>query len=572
MNYSKILGKTLREVPQSVKFNAHSMLLKGGYIRQLGKGLFSFLPLGVRVLDKIKKIAREEMDRLGGQEVFLPLINPSDIWKKTGRYEWIHQEMIRFHDRHGHEFVISPTHEEAMIELVKKSLSSYKELPLLLYEFQIRFRDEERTKGGLLRSKEFVMKDAYSFHKSFYELNNFFPKMFAAYSNIFKRCRVPVVTAEAGVGFIGGEKAYEFLMPSENGDDVVIRCSSCQYLANRDIAKGKKESITGEPKKLEKVHTPNCTTIDELAGFLGVPKFRIAKSVIYSTSKGYVMAVVRGDYEVSEEKLSKAINANILGLANDGELEEEGLNPGYLSPIGLKDDIRVVVDELVKSSANLIYGANEDEHHFVNGNFGRDYFTEEVHDISITKEEDQCLQCGGVLKEFKAIELGHIFKLGDVYTRALNLYFQSENGKKEYPHMGCYGIGLGRLIYSIVEYNSDNNGIIWPISIAPFRVYLMAIGKSRSVKNVTMRLYEAFEGEVLFDDRDESPGVKFKDSEVLGIPFRIVVSSRNIERGIVEVVSRRTGEVRYLEYEPIEDFIDAFDKFVGEVEEIERHI
>ncbi len=574
MYYSKVLGKTLRETPHGVTCKSHGLLLRGGYVRQLSQGLFSFLPMGVRVLDKIKRIIREEMEALGGQEVIVPLINPAEIWKKSGRYNWIHREMIRFRDRHGHELVISPTHEEAMIELVKRSLSSYKELPLLLYEFQAKFRDEERPRGGLLRSKEFIMKDGYSFHRSFYELNNFFPKMFAAYSNIFRACRVPVVSAEAGVGFIGGEKAYEFLMPSDIGDDVVIKCTSCAYLANRNIARGGKVYIEEEPKELKKIYTPGCKTMESLAEFLKVPRSRLAKSVVYSTGVGLVMAVVRGDYEISEEKLSRVIGSSVLGLADDNELRQRGFSPGYLSPIGLGGDgeIRIIVDELVKGSANLVYGANEHDHHYLNGNWGRDYMTDEVYDISITREEDQCLQCGGTLKEFRAVELGHIFKLGNAYSRALNLVYQNENGKKEYPYMGCYGIGLGRLIFSIVEYNSDERGIVWPVNVAPFRVYLMSIGKSRSVRQVTKELYETLGEETIFDDREESPGVKFKDSEILGIPFRVVVSSRNIEKGIVEVTSRRTGEVRYMEYEPIERFVENFGEFVDEVKEIEKDI
>ncbi len=574
MYYSRVLGKTLREIPHGVTCKSHGLLLRGGYIRQLSQGLFSFLPMGVRVLNRVKEIIRREMEALGGQEVIVPLINPAEIWKKSGRYNWIHREMIRFRDRHGHELVISPTHEEAMIELVKRSMSSYKELPLLLYEFQAKFRDEEKPRGGLLRSKEFIMKDGYSFHRSFYELNNFFPKMFAAYSNIFKACRVPVVTAEAGVGFIGGEKAYEFLMPSEIGDDVVIKCTSCAYLANRNIAKGGKNYIDEEPKELKKVYTPGCKTMESLAEFLGVPKSRLAKSVIYSTGIGLVMAVVRGDYEISEEKLSKVIGSSVLGLADNRMLEEKGLSPGYLSPIGLGMDgeIRIVVDDLVKMSANLVYGANEENYHYLNGNWGRDYVTDDVYDISVTRGEDQCLQCGGRLKEFRAIELGHIFKLGNTYSKALGLVFQNENGKKEYPYIGCYGIGLGRLIFSIVEHNSDERGIVWPVNVAPFRVYLMSIGKSKSVKKVTADLYETMGDDVIFDDREESPGVKFKDSEILGIPFRIVVSSRNIEKGIVEVTSRRTGDMRYIEYEPVEHFIEDFEKFVDEVREIEKNI
>ncbi len=562
MYYSKLLGKTQREFPHDVRLPAHGLLIQSGFIRPLGQGLFSLLPLGIRVVEKLKAIIREEMEKLGGQEVRVPLVNPAEIWKRSGRYEWIHKELVRFKDRHGHELVLSPTHEEAMIELVRKSLSSYKELPILLYEFQLKFRDEEKPRGGLLRAKEFLMKDAYSFHRSYYELNNFFPKMFAAYSNIFKRCGVKVIPAEAGVGFIGGEKAYEFLMPSQYGDDVVIECEKCNYLANRNIANSGKEYHSEQEKPLEKIKTPLCVTMEDLAHFTGLPKSKLAKSVVYSTGAGLVMAVVRGDYEVSEEKLQKVIDAPVFELADNDLLQEKGLIPGFVSPIGLDSEIRVIVDDLVRDSSNLVYGANEKDYHYLNGNFGRDYSTEEVFDIAVAREADICLQCGGKLKEIKALEVGHIFKLGDRYSRELELFFQNENGKKGYAHIGCYGIGMGRLIHAIVESNRDEKGMVWPATVAPYLYYLMSIGKSRTVRETTENIYRAIEETTLYDDRDESPGVKFKDSDLLGIPIRIIVSSRNIEKGLIEIQSRKTGEIRLVEKDSV---LEALKRFSDEV-------
>jgi len=548
MRYSAVLGKTLRVAPHEVKSKASALLIQGGFIRPLGQGLFSYLPLGMKTLERIRTIIRNEMELIGGQEVQVPFINPADIWKKSGRYEWINKEMIRFKDRHNREFVLAPTHEEAVIELIRASLVSYRELPLLLYEFQLKYRDEEKPKGGLLRAKEFLMKDAYSFHRSFYSLNDFFPKMYAVYMKIFKKCGIDVIAAEAGVGFIGGEKSYEFLMPSEEGEDTIISCTKCDYLANRNIAAASKSYHLGKRLPLEKVYTPDCIKIEDLAELLGTGKDKCAKSIVYYTGKGLVMAVVRGDYEISEEKLSRFIESPVLRLASDNELKAAGLVAGFLSPIGInsrktKNSVMVVVDDTIERSSNLIFGANEENYHLKNVNYGRDFSTENVADISLPHEADICLQCGGELKETKAVEVGHIFKLGDRYSKNLNLSYQDDNGKKEYVHIGCYGIGIGRLLYAIVDANHDKKGIVWPMSIAPYKVYLIAIGKSSTVRKTTEDLYNRLKHETLYDDRDESPGVKFADSDLLGFPVRVVVSSRNLGRNFIEISERKTGKV-----------------------------
>ena len=557
----------MRVLPHEIKSEATALLIQGGFIRPLGQGLFSYLPLGMKTIERIKSIIREEIEFIGGQEVQVPLINPAEIWKKSGRYEWIGKEMIRFKDRHNHEFVLAPTHEEAVIELIRGSLVSYRELPLLLYEFQLKYRDEEKPRGGLLRAKEFLMKDAYSFHRSFYSLNDFFPKMFAVYKKIFNRCGIDVITAEAGVGFIGGEKSYEFLMPSEDGEDTIISCSKCSYLANRNIATAGKDYHSGKPLPLEKVYTPGCIKIEELAEFLELTKDKCAKSIVYYTGRGLVMAVVRGDYEISEEKLSRFIESPVLRLATDNELKLDGLVSGFLSPIGInfgepKKPVMLVVDDTIVRSSNLIFGANEEDYHLKNVNYGRDYYTENVADISLPREADICLQCGGKLKETKAVEVGHIFKLGDRYSRNLNLSYQDDNGRKEYVHIGCYGIGIGRLLYAVVEANHDKRGIVWPSDVSPCKVYLIAIGKSNTVKKTAETLYSNLKNETLYDDRNESPGVKFADSDLLGFPLRVVVSSRNLSKNLIEISVRKTGKVTLVQKDRAEEkILSILDSF-----------
>ena len=545
MRYSGLLGKTLREEPHGIRSPSYALLLKGGYIRQLGQGLFAFLPLGLRVLRNLQRIITEEMQALGGQEIYAPVVTPAEIWRRSGRRDWI-RELIRFQDRGGRELVLSPTHEEAFVEVVRATLSSYRDLPQLLYQFQIKFRDEERTKDGLSRTKEIYMHDGYSFHRSYHELNNFFPKLFKAFRRIFERCGIQTFAAEAGVGYIGGEKSFEFLMPAAGGDHALIRCGKCQYAASKEVAIGGKEYLRGEMLPLEKVATPGCGTIEALAQFLDLPRSRLAKSLLYLTPRGPVLAVVRADFEVAPEKISAFLKVPVYGLAGDRELAEAGLTAGSLSPIGLPPGLRLVVDDAVARSANLVYGANQAGFHYRNGNFGRDFESPDVADISLTRGQRICLQCGGTLEEIQAVEVGHIFKLGDYYTRAMNLAFQDDHGRAAYPQMGCWGIGLGRLMDAVAWANRDERGLAWPEALAPFRAYLMAIGQSLAVKKAAEELAAELGEEVLFDDREDSPGVKFKDADLLGIPLRLVVSTKHLAEGLVEVQERRTGRVSLL--------------------------
>ncbi len=552
MKYTQLFGKTLRNVHHGVKSQGFAYLLRGGFVRSHGHGLYSYLPLGNRVVRNIKQIIREEMERLCGQEVNVPLVNPIEMWQKSGRDRLVGNDMVRFNDRTDRRMVLAPSHEEAFVDLVRVGLRSYRDLPAFLYQFQTKFRDEEKIRNGLIRTKEFLMKDAYSFHRSSSDLNNFFPKVFAAYQRIFQRCGLKVLPAESGVGYMGGQKAYEFMIPCSIGEDIMVECPQCGYRANKSVAMGLKDFHTGTPKELKEIATPDCTSMEDLATFLGVEKHTLAKTMIFKTMSGLVMAVVRGDHEVSREKLTRYLGEPVLEKADQREVERLGFVPGYLSPIGVNGTIPVVVDGTVAKSTNLIVGANKEGVHLKNANFGRDFESAYVADISMIKPENKCLQCGGSLQEVRALELGNIFKLDDFYSRSMGLYFQEENGKKVYPFMGSYGIGIGRLMGAIAEQLHDKRGLLWPSEIAPFRFFLMGIGKSDSVRQKVDKIYEKFSTDILLDDRKESPGVKFQDAELLGIPYRIVLSAKRNSEDTVEFYNRYSRQSRLVHIDDVE--------------------
>ncbi len=544
MKYSKLFGKSYKFPSSKKKDKAWALLVQGGYFRALGKGLYSFLPLGMRVYNKLKKVIRLEMNTLDGEEVLVPLVNPYDLWKSSGRDKLIDDEMLRFEDRTGKSYVLSPTHEEAFVELVRTAFNSYKDLPFFLYQFQTKFRDEERPRASLYRSKEFIMNDGYSFHRSYTDLNNFFPRVHAAYIHIFSVCNIEVISAESAVGFMGGSKAYEFLTPSEHGKDIVITCPKCAYSAKKKLAVGVKEYFQDNIVFMTKIETPGAVNMDKLAEFFDLPKRKLAKCMVFKQESKLVMAVVRADYDVSLHKLSEILGRNITKKASKEELESIGLVPGYFSPVNLpKDmDIDIVIDDSVANTPNLVLGGNETGHSYINANFGIDFSSESVYDITAVKANDLCFQCGAPLEETRCLEVGNIFKLDDYYTKRMNLTFQDDEGTLKHPFMGSYGIGIGRLIQAVVDKNRDEKGIIWPWSLAPFKVYLISIGKSKLVQDLTADVIETLGKVVLFDDRDESVGVKFRDAELLGIPLRIVVSKRYIEEGKVEFCTRKDRE------------------------------
>ena len=557
MRYSQLFGKTFREIPHDIRSRSQVLLVQAGYVCLVAQGLYSYLPLGYRTLGKLTDLMRDEMNRLEGQEVRVPLVNPMEFWRKGGRVELIDRGMIRFRDRTGRELVLSPSHEEAMVELVRGGLRSYRDLPIFLYQFQTKFRDEDKTRPGLLRAKEFIMKDAYSFHRTASELNNFFPKVFASYNRIFQRLGLNAISAESDVGFMAGEKAYEFLMPSEDGDDTVIVCDNCGYRANREVAKSIKKMRPEEPGILQAIDTPDCRTMHQLAQKLDLAREKLAKAIVYRTSDGFVMAVIRADYEINEVKLASLIQKPIRGMATDRALRENNFVPGYLSPIG-REDIEVIVDESVAQTPNLVFGANRDGKHFKNGNLGRDFGATMVGDIVLVSAGERCLQCHSKLREVQAIELGNIFKLGDFYTKAMDLHFQDDHGETLFPQMGSYGIGMGRLLSAIVAAHSDEKGIVWPREIAPYAAFLMGIGSSLSVKRYMEQLHTELWNETLLDDRHESPGVKFKDADLIGIPLRVVVTSKLLNEGKAELHDRRSGKTWHEDAEKISEVVRTY--------------
>lgn len=547
MLYSRLVGRTVRQVPKRVQSVGHSLLLRGGYIRPLAQGLYSFLPLATRVLARMKTMIGDEMIELGGQEVLLPLVNPLEIWRRSGRETMA--DLVGFKDRSGKDVILAPTHEEAMIELVRSVVDSYRQFPIFLYQFQTKFRNERRVRGGLLRTREFVMKDAYSFHRSFTELNNFFPRVFQAYERIFARCNVPVVPAEAGVGFMMGDRSYEFLMPCEFGDDLVIQCENCGYTANADVAVGSVASEGETPEEMVEVSTPECNTMDRLARCLDLPKSALAKTMVYAGENEIIMAVVRGDQEVSLEKITRLIGSSVRRAGSD-ELEYLGLSPGYVSPVRLPLElmeldtrVRVIADEVVAASANLVIAANEEGVHFKNVNFGRDFEAHQVGDIARVIPGASCRHCGSELTTRRAVEVGHIFRLGEHYSRRMGLVFPDSRGDRFYPSIGSYGIGLGRLLSATVEANHDKRGIVWPVELAPFGCFLMTVGKSATLSRVAATFHDELPDDVLLDDRRESISTKFKDADLIGVPYRIIISPSTYERGEAEVLERASGRV-----------------------------
>ncbi|THB64116.1 MAG: proline--tRNA ligase [Spirochaetaceae bacterium] len=542
MRYSQLFTRTSRQVSRDVKAASHSLLLRAGFVRQLGPGLYAYLPLGQRVLKNIRRIIDDEMQQLGGCEVLIPLVNPVEIWRSSGRDESAGNALLHFSDSSGRELVLAPTHEEAVVELVRASINSYRDLPLFVYQFQGKFRDEKRPRHGLLRLREFMMKDGYSFHRSFSDLNTFFPKVFSSYERIFRRCGIDAIAAEAGVGIMGGERAYEFHTFSEAGDDVIVRCKTCGYTANREIAVGQKATCGGSPKELQIIATPDCNTMAKLARFLDLPRQRLAKTMIFRTNNHLIMAVVRADSQVSLEKLTQVCGETITGLASPADLRQAGMSPGYVSVIGfsVSDQLDIIVDDAVANTPNLVMGANREGYHCINANFGRDFESGKVADIARIGAHNPCLHCGGDLQERTSIELGNIFRLGTFYTKRMGLEVQEDNGGRVYPCMGAYGIGMDRLMAAVVERHHDERGIIWPFDLAPFRGYLLSIGKSLRLNELTESLYRELKQYVLFDDRPESISSKMKEAHLLGIPYLLIVSPDTIASGMVEVVERRS--------------------------------
>lgn len=570
MRYSKSFIHTLYEVPKEAETPSHIFLLRGSYVHPAAAGIYSLLPLGHRVAEKIKNIMREELNAIGGLEITMPVLNPAELWKKTKRYYDIGQELFRIKDRKEREFVLAMTHEEIVTDIAKQFLRSYRDLPVMLYQIQTKLRDEARPRAGLLRVREFFMKDAYSFHRDFEDLDAYYPKIFNAYLRIFARCGLRVVPIEADSGIMGGSGSHEFMLESPHGEDEFVVCTRCGYRANTEKAAGLKPSLGDLPENppaMEKVSTPAVKTIADLMKFFGAAEDRFLKTVAYEADGELALAVCRGDFAVSDTKLTNHLKAVRLEMASEELLASKGLIPGFLSPIGLKD-IRIVLDTSIDDRALFVAGGNEPDVHLKNVLLGRDFTAAERVDIAEVRSGDTCAQCGqGALEIRRGIELGHTFKLGIKYTmpETMDVTYLDGSGDKQRVIMGCYGIGVERLMASAVERWHDDSGMIFPITIAPFHIILSSLGQKQEVLDAAEELYKQLGAryEVLFDDRDESPGVKLKDADLLGIPVRVVVSQRLLKKSEVEVKVRSTGEVIVC---PKAELEATLDRIMGEIE------
>ncbi len=550
MRRSTLFCETLRQAPAASDAAGHQLLLRGGFVAPLAAGIYSLLPLGQRVTHKIEAILRDEMDGLGGQELTMPLVHPAELWQETGRWGEIGDELVRFKDRAGRDMVLAMTHEEVVGDLLRRTIHSYRQLPVVLYQLQTKVRDEPRARGGLIRAREFTMKDAYSCHASLDDLDRVYEAMHAAYLNVFRRCGLDVTAVESDVGMMGGTAAREYMLLTEIGEDTLALCDACGYAANRQVATFRKvEPVAEELLPLEEVATPDARTIAQLAALLDIPTARTAKAAFFVATPGerLVFAVVRGDMEVGETKLANAVGASELRPAVAADLAGTGIVPGYASPIGVAG-ATVVVDDLVARSPNLVAGANREGYHLRHTNAPRDYRPDIVTDIAAAYEGAPCPRCDASLRLARGVEVGNIFKLGTRYSHALGATFLDEQGRQQDIIMGSYGIGVGRLMACIAEACRDERGLLWPLSVAPYAVYLVGLNlEDDAVRERAESLYTELQQagvEVLYDDRAERAGVKFNDAELLGIPLRLTLSRRTLERDAVELVARTGGEPR----------------------------
>ena len=549
---TKLYAPTLREVPSDADVVSQQLMLRAGFMRKTANGLYSFLPLGWRSIKKIEAIVREEMDRASAQEIMMPILQPAEIWKESGRWNAYGAEMMRINDRHDNEFCLGPTHEEMITTLVKNEINSYRQLPVNLYQIQSKFRDERRPRYGLMRSREFIMKDAYSFDVDEAGLDESYKSMYDAYTRIFTRCGLTFRPVEADSGAIGGSGTHEFMAIAEAGEADIVYCTKCDYAANIEI--GKPGIMKQDEKVLHElsvVDTPNASSIEAVADMLNLPLHKTIKAVVFSIDGKVVLAIVRGDHEVNEVAVQHAVLGAVEPeMATPEELEKVGLIAGFISPIGLKqtEEFAIVVDESVMETYNVCGGANKKDAHYVNINPKRDFNVEDiiVAPIRLITKDDVCPKCGGALEHAKGIEVGQVFKLGTKYSEALQATFLDQNGRPNPMIMGCYGIGVSRTLAAAIEQYHDENGIIWPRSIAPFEAVIVPINaKDEALMSTSQTIYTALQNagvDVLLDDRKDRAGVKFKDADLIGYPLRITVSKNTLENNEVEIQIRKSGE------------------------------
>lgn len=566
MLMSNLFGERLRAKPAEATLISHVYLLRGGYIRPVGSGIYSLLTPCVRIQQKIEKIIREEMDKIGGQEVLLPVVVPAELWKESGRFSSVGNELLRLTDRANRDMVLSMTHEEAAVHLAKTEAKSYLDYPFMIYQIQTKFRDEPRARGGLIRVREFTMKDAYSFHTSAEDLDEYYDKVHKTYERIFERVGLDVVSIYSDTGMMGGTGAHEFMLLSGAGEDSIIICEKCGYKANMEVATCQQEDHNADAAEEanELVHTPGVKSIEDLAKFSNIDKSRTVKAVAYYADdlKSPVIVFIRGDLQVNEAKLRNLIKSEVNELS---DLQKYGLAAGFIGPSGgILDNFKVVIDSSLKNRVNMVVGANKPDYHVKGFSFFRDLSKDiEFNDVAKVTEGQFCPACGAPLRVTRGIEMGNIFKLGSKYTKSMAMRYTDKDGAQRTPIMGCYGIGVGRLIAGIIEASHDDFGPIWPKSVAPWQVYICALNLSEdSIWEKAQGLYGSLSGkfEVLLDDRKISAGAQFADADLLGIPLRIIVSKRNLENGQVEVVMRNGRDSKYINYGEVFAFVEDFYK------------
>ena len=543
MKIRNLVGNRFKERPSDCVVDSHALMVRGGYIKNVANGIFSLYPPAKRVTKKIENIIREEMDKIDGQEVMFPVVLPGSLWDESGRYESVGEELLRFKDRSGSRMILGMTHEEASVQLVKEYANSYAKYPFMIYQIQTKFRDEPRSRGGLIRTREFTMKDAYSFHTSHEDLERYYDICYRAYERIFDRCGAPnVVAVKSDSGMMGGRVSHEFMLLTEIGEDTLVICDECGYRSNMEVADCIVDNVSGEIEEMEKVHTPNQKTIEEVTSFLGKKAQDSCKAVLYqkNADDSLVIVFVRGDLEVNETKLRNHLKAEVHPAI---VTQDMGVCAGFIGPMGLPENITVVFDESLKGINSLICGANEENYHIKGVNLARDYGEIEYVSVAKAYEGGICPVCGKHTISIKrGIEVGNIFQLGTKYTESMGMQYLDANGVLQYPIMGCYGIGVGRLMASVCQVSHDKFGPIWPMSIAPWQVHLCAIRVDNpEVKETADKLYEELKRagvEVIYDDRNVSAGVMFSDADLIGVPVRMIVSPRTLERGAVELSAR----------------------------------
>ena len=545
MRTSQLLLPTLREDPGEAETVSHRLMLRAGLIRKVAAGIYTYLPLGLRIIRKVEQIVREEMNRAGAQELLMPIASPAELWRETGRWGYYGKELIRFKDRHERDFCLGPTHEEVITDLFRREVRSYRQLPLNFYQIQTKFRDEIRPRFGLMRGREFIMKDAYSFDKDEAAARLSYQKMYDAYHHIFARCGLNFRAVEADTGLIGGTSSHEFMVLADTGEETVVYSEPGTYAANVERAEvlppndESKEALL----PLRSVNTPGCRTVEEVTKFLKVDASKLVKTLLYSTGSETVAVLIRGDHDANEIKLKRLLGVTDVELAGPAIVEKmTGAPVGFAGPVGL--NVRIVADHAVKSSANIVVGGNRLDTHLVDVNCPRDFQVEQFADLRNARAGDPSPRKDGILKTTKGIEVGHVFMLGTKYSQAMNASFLDPNGKECLAVMGCYGIGIGRTAAAAVEQNHDDKGIVWPFPIAPFHVHLISLGQSAAVIDAATTVYAALEAvglEVLWDDRDERAGVKFNDADLIGAPYQVIVGDKGLAEGLLEVKSRSTG-------------------------------